>query len=107
MATEIVHTIKASGGDYSSLSAWEAAQQRDLVSADEIAVAECYGFVDTSGAIIDGWTTDSTRYIEVRAAEEAKASVPWNDNGYRMVSAQYFAPISVRSEYVKIKNIQI
>ena len=42
MATEIVHTIRASGGDYTTLSAWEAAQQRDLVAADEIAVAECY-----------------------------------------------------------------
>lgn len=71
MATTITHTVRASGGDYADLSTWEAAQQRDLVTADEIAKAECYndwpsGLDDQP--IIDGWTTDATRYVEVTVA---------------------------------------
>ena len=48
MATEIVHTIAASGGDYTTLAAWESAQQRDLVAADEIAVAEIDGDISVT-----------------------------------------------------------
>ena len=67
MPTEVVHTIRASGGDYTSLSAWQTAQKRDLVADDEIAVAECYDDWTGNGLsediLIDGWTTDSTRHI--------------------------------------------
>jgi len=71
MATEIIHSIRSSGGDYTSLSAWEAAQQRDLVAVDEVAIAECYddwvnGLSDQ--VTISGWTTDTTRNIIIRAA---------------------------------------
>ena len=64
MATEVVKTVKPSGGDYSSLSAWEAGEQRDLVAADEIAVAECYSMVDTNKVLFSGWTTDADHYIK-------------------------------------------
>lgn len=71
MATEVVSTIRSSGGDYTSLSAWEAGEQRNLVTADEIEVAECYddwpsGLSDT--VTINGWTTDSTRYPKITVA---------------------------------------
>jgi len=42
MATEVIHTLKASGGDYTLMSTWEATEQRDLVAADEIEILECY-----------------------------------------------------------------
>lgn len=72
MATEVISTIRASGGDYTTLSAWEAGEQRNLVTADEIAVAVCYndwpsGLSDSIN--IAGWTTDATRYIRVTVAE--------------------------------------
>lgn len=72
MATEVISTIRASGGDYTTLSAWEAGEQRNLVTADEIAVAVCYndwptGLVDELD--INGWTTDATRYVKVTVAE--------------------------------------
>lgn len=69
MPTEIVHSIiPAGGGDYTSLSAWEAAQQRDLVSADEIEVAECQTGASTDLVTLAGWTTDATRYVIIRNA---------------------------------------
>lgn len=71
MATEVISTIRSSGGDYTSLSSWEAGEQGDLVSLDEIHTAECYndwpsGLNDI--LTIDGSTTDSTRYMRVTVA---------------------------------------
>lgn len=84
MATEVVSTIRASGGDYSSLSAWEAGEQADLVTADEIAVAECYndwasGLSDS--VTVSGWTVDSTRRIIIRAASADGTQGPSKHGG--------------------------
>lgn len=70
MATTVTHTIAASGGDYSTVAAWESAQQGDLVTADEIRVGEVTGTVTEpdSSIAFSGWTTDSTRYPIIRAA---------------------------------------
>lgn len=67
MATVVTHIIAASGGDYTSLSAWQTAQARNLVSADEIAVAEVRDFDLAENLSISGWTTDATRYIKIVA----------------------------------------
>ena len=68
MAT-VTHTVKSSGGDYSSLSAWEAAQGgANLVSLGDIRQAECYAFEDTTGLTIDGATTDASNYLRVYVA---------------------------------------
>lgn len=71
MPTTVVKTIRASGGDYTTLSAWEAANQGDLVAADEVRVAECYN--DWPGGlsdklVIDGSITDATRYLMITVA---------------------------------------
>ena len=72
MPATVVKTIRASGGDYTTITAWEAANQGDLVTADEIRVAECYndwpaGLGDAF--IIAGSTTDATRYLKITVAE--------------------------------------
>lgn len=75
MATEIISTVRASGGDYTSLTAWEAGEQGNLVTLDEIHTAVCYndwsgsGLVETAGVTIDGSTTDATRYLKITVAE--------------------------------------
>jgi hypothetical protein len=61
----ITKTIKTSGGDYSLLSAWEAAQQSDLVTDDVIAQAECYAGDYTDNLAISGWTTGASNYIRI------------------------------------------
>lgn len=74
MADEVVKTIKESGGDYTSLNAWEAAAggvpSGNCVANDAIAVAECYtrSSPDATSAWINGFTTDSTHWVEIRAA---------------------------------------
>lgn len=71
MTTTVTKTIRASGGDYTTLSAWEAALPASLVSVDQVHVAECYndwpsGLDDTVD--IAGVTTDATRNIAVTVA---------------------------------------
>jgi len=72
MPTTSIKSIRSSGGDYTTITAWESAQQGDLVAADEVRVAECYNDWGTSGLAdyldFNGWTTDSTRYAIIRAA---------------------------------------
>lgn len=85
MATTVNKTVKSSGGDYTSLSAWEAANQGDLVAADEIRQAECFDLSDTTLVSIDGSTTDATRYLRVYAAAGDEAVMPWSASAYRLV----------------------
>lgn len=72
MATEIVKTIRASGGDYTTLSAWEAALPASLVTVDEQHTAVCYN--DWPSGLNDalqitGSATDAWRYIKITVAE--------------------------------------
>ena len=72
MATEVVKIVdpdNGAGADYTSLSAWEAGEEKDLQQADEIAVAKCRctsGSADTDYVVIDGsWNTDADHYIKI------------------------------------------
>lgn len=71
MPTIITHTVIPGGaGDYSTLQAWETAQQRDLVAVDEVARALCTNVsatADTTVATVAGWTLDATRKILIEA----------------------------------------
>lgn len=75
MATVITKTLKATGGDYTTMTAWEAAMQSDIVTADESHVLECYndwpsGLV--ADTVITGWTTDATHTITITVPESER-----------------------------------
>lgn len=64
MPTTVITTIKSSGGDHSTIAAWEAATDNDLVTNDEIQQGDLY---DKGGAwaenlTIAGATVDATRF---------------------------------------------
>ncbi|MEM4724082.1 MAG: hypothetical protein QXP01_03640 [Candidatus Hadarchaeum sp.] len=71
MPTEVVKIVDPDnypGTDYTSLAAFEAGEQRDLVSANEIAVAKCRstgGSADTTSVTINGWTANNDCYIKI------------------------------------------
>lgn len=69
MATEVVKTV-GTGGDYSTIAAFLTGETRDLVSADEIAVAECFSetFSGQVTFYAGSWVLDSTRRIVIRPA---------------------------------------
>jgi len=115
MATEVIKTIKASGGDYSSLAAWDAGEARNLPSADEIAVAEFYDFLDTGGVVdlSGGWTTDPTRYIDIRPGAGQGHQGIYDTSKYRLQATDWaggdstILAIDQGAEYTKIKGMQI
>lgn len=113
MATEDVSTvIPSGGGDYTTLNAWESGEQKNLVSADQIAVAECSDGNLTSVDLFDiaGWTVDSTRYIVVRAASgseqdgaPADTSVPYVERTPGATNAIF----RVFQDFFRLKGLQI
>ena len=108
MPTIRTRTVKASGGDYTSLSAWEAGEQGDLPTLDEIRQAECYAMVDTTAVTIDGWTTDATRYIRIYAALGCEAGAPYRSSGaYSLEMTNQPGIISIGENYVRIERIQL
>lgn len=108
MPTTITKTVKSSGGDYSSLSAWEAAQQGNLVSLDEVHVGECYAFADTTAFTIDGSTTDATRYMKITVAAGNRHAGSYSTSAYRLeVSGSFAAPITISDDYCQIEWIQV
>lgn len=94
---------------YPSLFAWEAARQRNLVTADEIERVICSSddagsthAADTTGVTIDGWTTDATRYIQIEAASSHGGK--WNESIYRRDGA---ARLQIGESFVNVIGIQI
>lgn len=104
---DTIKTVKSAGGDYSSLSAWEAGQQK-VISAGDVEIAECYSFSDTSAVTIDGWTTVATGYIEIRTPLEERHDGKWNSSKYRLeVNDDYAAVLNIVEDYVRIIGLQL
>lgn len=110
--TTVTTTIKPAGqgGDYTTLSAWEAGQQADLPALDEIRVGSIDGDwsagPDTAAVTIDGWTTDATRYIEIRTTTAARHPGKWDATKYVLSQSGAVAPITISESYVKCIGIQ-
>ena len=90
MPAEIVKSVGPGGGfDYLDLNAWVLGERRNLITADEVAIAECYGGgnVGLNGTQIslsagNVFQTDATRNIIIRAAagEEHEGTGTFNTN---------------------------
>lgn len=97
--TTVIKTVKTSGGDYATLAAWHTGQVRNCMTADEIQVAECYTMTDTAAVLLSGWTTDATRYIEIRHAPGAL-------RGYHLSVNSLYA-LENTTLFLTIKGIKI
>jgi hypothetical protein len=117
MATTVVKTIK-SGGDYTTLQAWEDACPANLVTSDQVWQGQCAGTF-TAGLVISGTTVDSTRYVELTTEAGASfrdnASVQSNalrynaSNGMALnFSGSYANAVYVNAQnYTRLSNLQI
>ena len=97
------------GGDYELLSTWETAQQRDLVTAQQIEVAECYN--DWSSGLddrvtIDGWTTDATHYIKVYAPSGERHDGTAG-TGFRISPSSKGDVFYIKETYTIIEGVEI
>jgi hypothetical protein len=115
MATEVVHSLRSTGGDYSSFADWQTAQARDLVLADEIAVLECYD--DWPSGLLEqitfsGWTTDPDHPIIIRAAagHEANGRLPGTaafSGFYATYDTAATGPFNYTTEHLILEGIGI
>ena len=96
---------------YTSLSAWEAARQRDLVAVDQQETARIEGTwtnPDTAPLSISGWTTDATHFIKIYTAPEARHAGVWDVGRYRLeVLYNQNSPFNINEENVRIEGLQI
>lgn len=97
---------------YRSLSIWEAARQADLPTGDIIEQCICESShanhtADTTATTIDGWTTDATRYIEIKTSTGARHDGTWNTAKYRLVLAASGHCILAVENDVRIEGLQL
>lgn len=109
MPTVVIKTLRASGGDYTTMSAWEAGEQADLVAADEQHVLECYD--DWAGGLADfvfiqGWTTDATRNIVVKAAAGHEYD-PIADTGFYIRCTTLDNCIELNCDYIHLEDFKV
>lgn len=109
MPTTVTSTIKPSGGDYTTITAWEAAKQGDLVSADQVQVAECYTFSGGLNdlATISGSTTDATRYMKITAASANRHNgIP--QAGFYIANNDHFSTgLNLSDSFVQVDGIEV
>jgi hypothetical protein len=97
------------GKTYSTLSGALAGEQaigNDLPTRDEIMIFECYSFQDTTNVVIDGWTTDATRYIRVYTPTAERHDGKYNNSKYRLEITSANG-IDVFESFVRLEGLQI
>lgn len=91
----------------------------NLTSSDVVLNIPCYndaGAADTTQVVINGWTTDATRYLRIYTPDDTnlEANTSQRHNGtrssskYRLeVSVNWDASLYIRNDYVRIEGLQI
>jgi hypothetical protein len=114
MPTIIIEKIKPDGtGDFDNLQDWVTALPSNIVTADEIRIAEVYSGGNASDGtelLISGITTDFDHYLEIRVApgheHRGTGRVINKNKAYIEINTDTNA-IDIRSNYVRITDMQI
>jgi hypothetical protein len=108
---KIIDPDNGPGTDYTSLEEFTRREKRDLVSADEIAVAVCRSSQGSPDgpAQFDGWVTDREHYVKVVADENHRAGAKWDDTKYRIIETSTLNSecIDVEIDNIVIDGIQM
>lgn len=107
MPTTVTDTIKTSGGDFSTVAAWEDGTDNDsLITADELRVGVADAGVWAEGpltvAITAGWT-DATRYRVLRGQEGTIS----DSTGARVVSGSSGHVFTVTEDHFRFQWLGI
>ncbi len=97
---------------YTSLNAWETAEQTDLVADGDIHEVHCRsssGTADTNICHVSGWTTGASNYILIVVDQADRHDGKWNTSKYRIVRNVNWQdwPISTTTGYLRIDGLQI
>jgi hypothetical protein len=118
MATLLKHTVKPSGGDFTTLDAaidHLAASHSNLVTADvyaEIEISGSWSSPDAAAVTISSGaiTTDATRYISIYTDTANRATMPWDANKYNLTvtaGGDGVAALTISALYVRVSGLQI
>lgn len=92
-------TVKSTGGDYSSLSAWHTALPATLTEAE---IAECDAFEDTTAVTLSK-VSSAANYMEARAASGHQHDFT-RGTGYRLVVTSGSA-LAIAHNYIRLKGL--
>lgn len=100
------YTVCESGCDYTTLQAAETAHEQDLVANDSALTFEIQNtWVSADGGtLVDGSTTDATRFFTITAVGAARASATFSTTAYRAEGAG--ALIAAQEAYTVIDGLQ-
>lgn len=113
MPTISTKTVKpGGGGDYVSLNTWDVGERKNLVTADQIARAECYsgGNLITANFSVSSavWVTDATRYIDiVAAAGNRHAGIFTTAKAYIQCITVSGVGLTFTNKNVKLRQMQV
>lgn len=101
-------TVRPSGGDYTTLSAWEAGRQGNLTGLGP-EIAECSGNLsDTTAVVVDGWTTTASDYIQIITPQADRHAGVWDTSKYRLeVNGAFFRALRIVEDFVRVEGLQI
>ncbi|MFA5392803.1 MAG: hypothetical protein WC306_03965, partial [Candidatus Paceibacterota bacterium] len=94
----------SAGGHYTTLTAWEAGQGGDLVSAAKIKVAECYNDWDgglTDNLTLSGSTTSSSYYLKISVPQTERNTGATN-TGFKLNGT-----LGIQDSYAVIENMEV
>jgi len=107
-ATQLKKTVKSADGDYTSLSACMNANEQDLVSNDkyfDVEIDGVWASEDTTACIVDNYTTDTTRHINIYTTATARHDGKWKATAYTMKNGSALHINGVK--HVSVTGIQI
>lgn len=113
MATELKHTVKPSGGDFTTLDAaidHLVASHANLVASDNYATIEIDGTwssADTAAVTISGLTTDATRYLSIYTTAAARHQGVLSTSYYQLSVSNATAITITTAAFVRIDGLQI
>ncbi len=94
---------------YSSLSAWEAAEQTNLVTDGDLHIVHCRassGTSDSTAVLVDGWTTDATHNITIQVDEADRFNGEYDETAYRIVLSSSTYVFRAVEDYMEIYGLQ-
>lgn len=114
MPTTVTKVI-GTGGDYSTITLWEAALPANLVSGDTVQVGECKNQTFNESVTISGQTTDATHYVHLKCQAGASFS---DQAGVRTTALAYSTSngmalagttdlLTISTNYTRVTGLQI
>lgn len=107
----VTNTVKQTGGNYTSLSAWEDARDSNLTLGDgtnEVAeISGTWDSDDSTAVVINGWTTAADKRVFIYATDAARHKGYWSNTCYRLYgTTDYANTLDVFEDYVTIIGLQ-